>query len=66
MSLFYSNVTYIFLKFKIFQTNIEMAVFRLFVCVLDFFICFVMRRPPVRIRPTPKKPQYLVYSGFLC
>ena len=32
-----------------------MAVFRYFECISYFFICFVMRRSPVRVRPQAPK-----------
>lgn len=44
----------------------EMAIFRCFECILYFFICFVISRSAVRVRPVaPNAVRYLAEPRFL-
>ena len=50
------------IKKQSFQCIKEMAVFRCFECILYFFICFVISRSPVQVRPVA--PRAEIISAF--
>lgn len=50
------------IKKQSFQCIKEMAVFRCFECILYFFICFIISRSPVQVRPVA--PRAEIISAF--